>query len=144
MSSRLRRIALGYNRVVLDLGAGVKQTVRQLAAQAAICLVVTTDERTALTDADAFIKLTAARRPDADLRLVINLAASKGAGERTYATLFKACKIFLKVSPPLVGIVRHDAAVKDSIRHQSAMLTRLPNSRAAKDVQALAQNLLVS
>ncbi|MFQ6018014.1 MAG: MinD/ParA family protein [Kiloniellaceae bacterium] len=140
--SGLFEVAPAYDRVVLDLGAGVERTVRHLAAQVRTCLVVTTDEPTAMTDAYAFIKLSLHRKPKADLRIVVNLAASERAGERTYGTLRKACQSFLKVSPPLAGVVRSDHRVKEAIRYQTPFLTRYPNAPAAGDVEALARSLL--
>src|SRR3990172_9512710 len=53
-----------YDHVILDLGAGVERTVRNLTNHVDTVLVVTTDEPTALTDAYAFIKLTHMERPD--------------------------------------------------------------------------------
>ena len=64
----LMTLADDYDRVVIDLGAGVENTVRALAGDAGTLIVVTTADPTALTDAYAFIKLTAAERPDADIR----------------------------------------------------------------------------
>ena len=137
----LADLASDYDYVVMDLGAGLERTVRQFTAQAGICLVVTTDEPTALTDAYAFIKVTLIENPGSDLRLVVNLAANRREGERTFATLRKACQGFLKFNPPLAGIVRRDSRVKDSIRNQTALLTRYPNGEAATDVEAIAMQI---
>jgi len=141
LSAGLSGLAAGYDRVVLDLGAGIEQVVRQLASRCRTCLIVTTDEPTAMTDAYAFIKLSVRHNPKADLRVVVNMAASPAEGERTYATLRKACEAFLKVSPPLVGILRRDPKVKEAIRHQIPLLVRYPNTEAAADVEALARRL---
>ncbi|MPZ09971.1 MAG: P-loop NTPase [Kiloniellaceae bacterium] len=137
----LAALAPAYDRVILDLGAGLDRTVRQLAALARTSLVVATDEPTSLTDAYAFIKLAHLQNPTADLRIVINMATSPAEGERTYATLLKACESFLKISPRLVGVIRRDAKVKDAIRHQTPILTRHPNSQAAEDIEALVSRL---
>ncbi|MEQ9124408.1 MAG: cobyrinic acid a,c-diamide synthase, partial [Alphaproteobacteria bacterium] len=104
-------------------------------------LVVATDEPTSLTDAYAFIKLAHMQDPKADLRIVVNMATSPAEGERTYATLLKACESYLKISPPLAGVIRRDSKVKDSIRHQVPILTRHPNSEAAQDIEALVNRL---
>jgi flagellar biosynthesis protein FlhG len=137
----LRGLAGGYGRVILDLGAGLEGPVPLLAQRADTLLVVTTDEPTALTDAYAFVKTTLARRPGADLRIVVNFAASPRDGERTYATLERACRQFLRVAPPLAGIVRRDAKVRDAIRSQQPLLTRHPAADAATDVETLARLL---
>ena len=141
LAQQLLALAPNYDRVVLDLGAGVDATVRYLAARCATSLVVTTDEPTALTDAYAFMKLVLKQDPRADLRVVVNMAASRAEGERTYATLHKACSSFLKADPPLAGIIRRDPKVKDAIRSQEPLLTRHPNCDAASDVEALARDL---
>jgi len=106
-----------YDKAILDLGAGLEGTVRTLAASADTVLVVATDEPTSLTDAYAFIKLVLKQDPRADLRVVVNMAASRPEGERTYATLRKACTSFLKADPPLAGVIRRDPKVKDAIRN---------------------------
>ncbi len=142
LSAELADLAPRYQRVVLDLGAGVERTVRQLAARAGTCLVISTDEPTSMTDAYAFIKLMLLQKPRADLRVVINMAASAHEGERTYTTLRKACESFLKTVPPLAGIIRRDAKIKEAIRHQSPLLVRHPSSEAAADVEALARRLI--
>jgi flagellar biosynthesis protein FlhG len=137
----LHAFAGGYDWVVLDLGAGVDRPVRLLTAHARTCLVIATDEPTSITDAYAFIKLTAAERLVGDIRIVINIAASVRDGERTYATLRKACREFLQLDVPLAGIVRRDDKVKEAIRRQTSLLTRHPTSDAAADVEAIARHL---
>ncbi len=138
----LNLAASGYNRVILDLGAGVEKAVRQLARAAGTILVVTSDEPTSLTDAYAFIKVTAMERPGTDIRVVVNAANSTREGERTYNTLRKASENFLKFSPPLAGIIRRDMKVREAIRNQTPILIRSPNAEAALDVEAIADRLL--
>ena len=142
LTAELWALAPSYDHVVLDLGAGVDAPMRALAPPAATTLVVATDEPTSLTDAYAYIKLTTLERRGADLRVVVNLAASAREGEKTYGTLAKACSTFLKLTPPLAGVIRRDERVRDSIRRQTALLTRHPTSDAAKDIEALAAGLL--
>lgn len=141
LSDDLALLAAAYDKVIIDLGAGVERTVRQLTQSAGTCLVVATDEPTSLTDAYAFIKVTHMERPGADLRIVINQANSTREGERTYNTLLKACEGFLKISPPLLGVIRRDNKVREAIKSQSSILTRFPNTEAAVDVEQIAEKL---
>jgi flagellar biosynthesis protein FlhG len=136
----LREVARGYDQVVLDLGAGVEPTVRRVAALADLLLVVATAEPTSLTDAYAVLKLHAADGGGA-ARIVINQAASRAAGERTYATLARACATFLGRTPPCAAVIRRDERVVDAIRRQMPLLTRHPAAPAAADVEALAATL---
>jgi len=142
LGEEMARLSKSYDQVILDLGAGVEQTVRQLSHKSGTCIVVITDEPTSLTDAYAFIKVTHAERPETDIKIVCNMVNSTREGERTYNTILKACQGFLKISPPLLGIVRRDGKVRDAIRAQVPLLTRSPNSEAADDVAAIADKLL--
>ena len=93
-------MAGGYDLLVLDLGAGLERAVRRMAAYADTLLVLVTEEPTSLTDAYAVLKLHATDRPNGDARVVVNQAASRGGGERTYATLRRACTTFLQLRTP--------------------------------------------
>jgi flagellar biosynthesis protein FlhG len=139
----LRETAGGFDRVVLDLGAGLGRAVRRMAGFADTLLVVASEEPTSLTDAYAALKLHAADAPAGDARIVVNQAATRASGERTYATLARACGAFLGRTPPLAGIVRRDDRVRDAIRRQTPFLTRHPAAPAAADVEALAAALRI-
>ncbi len=127
--------------VVLDLGAGLDRAVRRMAAASSTLLVVATEEPTSLTDAYAVLKLAAADRPGGDVRVVVNQASSPAAGQRTYATLARACTTFLGRQPPLAGIIRRDPKVPDAIRRQTLLQVRHPNTAAAQDVEQVAAGL---
>ena len=131
-ASRRRRRASTSS--LLDLGAGLELPVRRMAAFADTLLVVATEEPTSLTDAYAVLKLHAADRAGGDARIIVNQAASHAAGERTYATLRRACATFLGREPPLAGVIRRDDRVRDAIRRQTLLLTRHPACAAAADV----------
>jgi flagellar biosynthesis protein FlhG len=141
MLAALRDAAAGYDVVLLDLGAGLDRAVRHLSAFADTLLVVVTEEPTSLTDAYAVLKLHHADRPGGDAGVVVNQAASRATGERTHATLARACLTFLGRAPPLLGVVRRDERVRDAIRHQTPLLSRHPNCTAAADVEAIARGL---
>lgn len=59
-------------------------------------------------------------------------------------TILKACQNFLKIAPPLAGVVRRDNRVADAIRHQTPILSRHPNCDAARDVAHIAGRILAA
>jgi flagellar biosynthesis protein FlhG len=130
-----------YDAVVCDLGAGVDRTVRMLSASATRTVLITTDEPTSLTDAYAFIKLGNAAGMSRNISIVVNMAPSVTEGDKTYKTLLKACENFLRLRPPMAGMVRVDPKVKDCIRHQTPLLIRSPNADAAVDVEKIAREV---
>ncbi|MCO6419435.1 AAA family ATPase [Siccirubricoccus sp. KC 17139] len=138
----LLRARREWREVVLDLGAGLDQGVRRLAAAADLLLVVATEEPTSLTDAYAVLKLHRRDRPGGAAAVVVNQAADAAAGERTWQALDRACRGFLGAGVPLAGVVRRDARVPEAIRRRTPLLTRHPASPAARDVEVLAARLL--
>ena len=127
--------------MVVDLGAGLDRSVRRMAGFADTLLVMATEEPTSLTDAYAALKLHAADVPAGEARVVVNQAGSRAAGERTYATLARACRAFLGRAPSLAGVVRRDDRVREAIRRQTLFLTRHPTAPAAADIEAIAAGL---
>jgi len=72
----IHKIAARYDRVLIDLGAGIDATVRLLMGGNGTILAVTNSEPTALTDAYAFIKVARMKYPTANVQLVVNNAAT--------------------------------------------------------------------
>lgn len=143
LRDQILEVADDYDAVICDLGAGVDRTVRMLSATATQTVLITTDEPTSLTDAYAFIKLGNAAGMSKDISIVVNMATSDTEGEKTYKTLLKACSNFLRLKPPMLGMVRTDPKVKESIRHQTPLLIRSPNTGAAEDVESIARDIWV-
>lgn len=131
-----------YDVVIIDLGAGIDRTVRFMAAASDMTLVVTTDEPTALTDAYVFIKLGHQSGHSDNMQVVVNMTGSLKEGETTYNTLLKACKSFLQIAPPLMGLIRQDKRVRDAIRAQTLYLIRTPASETAEDVERVAARVM--
>ena len=142
MTQSLTELAKNYDHVFIDLGAGIEANVQHMASLAARCVVVVTDEPTSLTDAYAFIKVALQGKNPPDIGVVINQAATQKEGEATYHTLNKACINFLQTSPQLLGIVRKDNKVKDSIRAQKSLLIRAPHTTAATDAATISIKLM--
>ena len=142
LTDQIVSLAQSYDHVILDLAAGIESVVRYMTRPASRAVVVTTEEPTSLTDAYAYIKLTAKDFPDTGLRVVVNMASTSEGGERTYEALSRACTNFLNFAPPLAGIIRRDDKVRDAIRRQVPIVTRHPTSQAVADVEALAATLI--
>lgn len=138
LKESLKRLSKHYAHVFVDLGAGVGETIKSFSDLAERCLILVTDEPTSLTDAYALIKILHLSVPSVSIDIIINQAESELVGQRTYNTLLKVCENFLGFSPPLLGIIRRDSHVKDSICHQTSTLTRFPSCSASKDIKKIA------
>ena len=139
--SELIELAKDYDHVVLDLAAGVDASVNILSYHKGLVLVVLTADPTSLTDAYAFIKLTHMRDPNTNIQIVVNNVPSKQEGKKAFEALQKACQGFLKFSPALAGIIKNDSKVVESIRAQTPILNRHPQSDAATSAKELAAKM---
>ena len=133
--------AAQYDHVLLDLAAGIDPSVLALSRHAGTLLVVMTGDPTSLTDAYAFIKMTAGRYKDTNVKVVVNNVPTERDGRMAFEKIKKVCEGFLKISPQLIGIIRRDDRVMDAIRAQVPLLVRHPQSDAARDVEQLASAL---
>ena len=132
------RTAPNYDRVVLDLGAGVDATIMALAAAADETIVVLTPDPAALTDAYAFTKLllraTRFRAPE----FIVNMVANDAEARRTAEAFIGTCRAFLKIEPPLIATVTRDNRVLEAVRRQCCLSTTQPTlvARAMAEVAA--------
>lgn len=137
-----------HDVVLLDLGAGIDRVVRRLACWADTLLVVATDEPTSLTDAYVLLKVHVGDRrlirPDGPIgaRIVVNQAASRAAGEQTYATIARVSQTYLRYVPLLGGIIRRDERVRDAIRGQVPSPLRFPLAASTADIEGTAATLI--
>jgi flagellar biosynthesis protein FlhG len=130
-----------YDRVLMDLGAGIDANVMRFARAATRVIVVTTEEPPALTDAYAFLKVLRLAKPEAQPLIVVNMAETRATGRRVYEQLAKAAEQYLGQRPPLAGVITRDPRVSDSIRAQTPISVRHPQSQAFEDVLRIAEAL---
>lgn len=143
LKQNLLILAKKYDILIVDLGAGIDQTVQSLTNIGKHCFVITTDEPTAMTDAYAFIKVVQQNlSTNINLHVVVNKAENEKEGMKTYQTLAKVCENFLKKVPNFGGIIRNDPRVRDSIRNQTSIFQRFPNSFAAQDIEQIIPKIL--
>lgn len=141
LAEDLSLLSTNYDKVLLDMEAGANKANLTLCGMAGKLIILCTDEPSSLTDAYALIKVMSSRYPKCQILIVVNQADSAQGGQRTYDILRKACQNFLNISPPLLGIVRHDARIRDTIRNQMSLLARYPTSEASIDVINIARKL---
>lgn len=141
LAAGLSALALQYDQVVVDLGAGIEANCMRLARAADKALMVITDEPTSMTDAYAFIKVLRGYAPSVEPVICINQADTRAGGQRTYEAIARACKTFLGFRPHLAGIVMRDAKVRDAIRCQKTLISTDHMAQPIQDAIAIAQTL---
>ncbi|HAE28997.1 MAG TPA: cobyrinic acid a,c-diamide synthase, partial [Hyphomonas adhaerens] len=142
LAAGLSALALQYDQVVVDLGAGIEANCMRLARAADKALMVITDEPTSMTDAYAFIKVLRGYAPNVEPVVCINQADSRAAGQRTYEAIARACQTFLGFRPHLAGVVIRDPKVRDAIRCQKTLISTDPQAQPIQDAIAISQMLI--
>ena len=130
----LNLVSQNYDKLILDMSSGITNSTKVLAGMSQSAIVICNDNPQSIIDNYEMIKIMSARYPNTSLSIVINQVNYIEDGLRTYKMLKKACSEFLKITPPLRGIIRQDTRVRDSIRNQSTIISRYPESEAALDI----------
>ncbi|UJX40033.1 MinD/ParA family protein [Desulfovibrio sp. JY] len=130
-----------YDYLMLDLGAGISQTVLSVAAMSHVHVLVVTPEPTSLTDSYAVIKVLHSQYGISDFHVLVNQVGSAADTKATYGRLASACQHFLGFTPELLGGVRSDPSLPDAVRRQIPLLRHAPRCPAAQDILASAVKL---
>ncbi len=140
----LNLVSQNYDKLILDMSSGITNSTKVLAGMSQSAIVICNDNPQSIIDNYEMIKIMSARYPNTSLSIVINQVNYIEDGLRTYKMLKKACSEFLKITPPLRGIIRQDTRVRDSIRNQSTIISRYPESEAALDIMAVAKRIITN
>jgi len=135
------RFSAHYDRVLLDLGAGVDAMVMRFASGADDNILVMTPDPAALTDAYAFAKLLAHRAAGRKPSILVNMAAGESEARRTADALISVAQNFLRLVPEYLGSVPRDAHALTAVRRQMSLLTLYPQAPAARAIEAIARKI---
>ncbi|HEY0107873.1 MAG TPA: P-loop NTPase [Rhizomicrobium sp.] len=130
-----------YDRVIIDLGAGVDNKVLDIAARADDVLLVVTPDPASLTDAYAFAKLLLRRTASRAPQILVNMALNATEGRRIADALMTSARSFLRSTPDYLGFIPCDPRVPDAVRRQSPLLTLFPQAPAATAIAGIARRL---
>ncbi|MDR2051002.1 MAG: P-loop NTPase [Deltaproteobacteria bacterium] len=131
-----------YDFVLLDIGAGIADTVLAFGAMTLMRILVITPEPTSLTDSYALIKVLAARHGVRDHFVLVNQTASAKEEGAAFKRLQTACSHFLKITPNLLGGIRSDSKLPEAVRLQTPALTAFPQSKFSGGIKAIAEKIL--
>lgn len=140
---QLRCLGRSADVMILDCGAGISPSVLSFARAADICLLMTTPEPPALTDAYAALKTLVRRnQPDGAVRLVVNQADSRREASGVYRRLASVAEKFLNYSVADAGYLLQDTHVELAVRQRCPFVLRYPRCTASACVSAIAGRLL--
>lgn len=130
-----------FDFVVLDTGAGIGQNVLSFALATDEVLVVTTPEPTAITDAYGLIKVVFQRNPQAQIRLIVNMARNPGEAEAVAEKLNSVLREYVQREVEYIGYLLDEQQVNRAVGQQVPFLLSYPSSMASRSIKRIANIL---
>ena len=132
-----------YDFVLIDSASGIARNVLALSLASPEVLMVITPDPTSMTDAYALLKLLHAEVYQGRVHVVVNHARNHTVGRYSYDKFREVVEFYLQRKLPLLGLVQEDARMQKAVLAQQALCHRNPESPAARDIDALAGQLLL-
>jgi flagellar biosynthesis protein FlhG len=133
--------------VVLDLPAGIDESVVDLLMGADCPVIVVTPEPTSVADAYALLKTLHAAWGEggaARVQVLVNMAQDGPSGEGVYRRIAAVSERFLGVRPLLAGVVRQEAGLAAGVRRQRPAVTAGAGGAPGRVIAAVAHGLAVA
>ena len=130
-----------FDFVVLDTGTGIGQNVLSFALATDEVLVVTTPEPTAITDAYGVIKVVFQRNPQAQIRLIVNMARNPGEAEAVAEKLNSVLREYVQREVEYIGYLLDEQQVNRAVGQQVPFLLSYPSSMASRSIKRIANIL---
>ena len=136
----LRDLAGWMDLVVLDVGAGIGESVVRLGVEADEVIVVSTPEVTAVTDAYATVKVLWQSGGAAKTWIWMNMARGAREGDQVGQRVASVARRFLGgLEVGRLPTVEEDPAVRRAVRLKEPFVVGSPRSQAARSVAAAAR-----
>ncbi len=141
-SDDLCLLAKDYMQAIIDIGTTLTEKNLGLCRLAKSIFVVCSEKSSDLIKTFETLRYLYKNGINGDFYLIINRVNSFEDGYKIYKELSKALERNGLTIPNLLGIIRFDTRVRDTIRNKELHLTRYPSSEAAVDICHIAQKLL--
>ena len=139
--AQMHRLEQRHDVLVLDCGAGISRNVLSFALAADTCLLVTTPDPMAVTDAYATIKALAQNQHHGSIRLLVNLADSRREAREVLTRIAAVAQRFLEFPIADGGYMLQDTHVELAVRQRCPFVLRYPRCAASACMAAIACRL---
>ncbi len=138
IKNAIANIAEGYDYVLLDIGAGISETVLQFNLFASRNIIVLNRELTSLTDAYAMIKVIYQMFGLNSFDIIVNSARDEEEGKKIFNHIDAICGKFLGFPLHFLGHIVYDDSVQHSIMKQQLLMQVSPGSIPARNCVRIA------
>jgi flagellar biosynthesis protein FlhG len=138
MSQAFTDLSIDFDVLVIDIAAGVTESVINFSRSAHEVILVVCDEPASITDAYALIKVLSRDRGSFRFHVVSNMVQDAKEGRILYQKLARVCQRFLGITLYFLGTVPYDPMLRKAVQRQSAVIEVFPGSPSARAFKTLA------
>lgn len=138
----LRELSSSLDYLIIDCGAGISKNLLGFISASDDVVIVITPEPTSITDAYGIIKIISKFQLHKEVCIVINRANSLQEARDTARKIETVAGKYLQIKIKRLGFISDDVTVGRSVKEQEPYCVTHPNTKAARDVSQLAQNLI--
>ena len=141
LGRELMRVAVGFDILLIDTGAGVAPAVMHFLALAHDAIVIATPNLASTLDAYGVIKVAHEQRLRTRLHLLVNEADDETQAAAVSARVVGCANRFLQITPGDLGFLRRDAAFEQSNQQRCPLQLAQPASVHAQRIAQIAGQL---
>jgi flagellar biosynthesis protein FlhG len=133
----LQELAVSFDVLIIDTGAGIGANSVGFAALADEVLLVATPEPTSLRDAYAMAKVLHRRNGVEKIHLIANQVSDEANGAEVYENLRSVAQRFLSIELVYLGCVPRDESVMRAVARGEPCVLGSPRSRASRALESV-------
>jgi flagellar biosynthesis protein FlhG len=130
-----------YEFMIVDVGAGIGNSVTSFLASVPEVAVVVANEPTSIMDAYSLIKVLSQQPTPPNLSLIVNMVHSLDEGQLLASRLNTITERFLGFTIRTAGIVMYDRLVGDAIRARTPTLRYAESSAVSHCIREIAREI---
>jgi len=140
--SGLVKLDAPIDLIIIDIGAGINDTVMQLIHASSETIVVITPEPTSILDAYALVKTIVKRDASHPIHVLINKCEDKKEAHRVSEGFVEIVGRHLGKNTNPLGIITYDQEVPKSIKRQIPITVSNPGSPTSREIEQIARAVL--
>lgn len=127
-----------FDYIFFDMGAGVTRTSMNFILAADECIMVTTPEPPAITDAYSMIKQIVLQDHTMKISLLLNRCEAMKEGHQVLQKIAEVTKRFLAKEVLSLGVLLHDPLIQKAVKSQTPFVLLKPNAPVSKSIRLIA------
>jgi len=140
LAEQMDELSEDFDVLLLDTGAGLRDTVLFFSSAADEVLVVTTPEPTAITDAYAMVKVLSTDYQVKTIKLLINEAIDDNEARHVFSKIANVAKAHIDFELDYAGWVAKDIQLEKAVRKRKPVVQSFPSAPSSQSFHRLVKD----